>query len=76
MAPKLAKNSSRLIPILKWGGCFAALVFALGGLLMDLALSGETYETLGQITWMIVAVSMAAGFAGVVFDRAHEPPES
>jgi len=76
MAPNLARKPGRLVLILKWGGCLAALVFALSGLLMDLALLGETYETLSQIIWMIVAISMAAGFAGVVFDRAHKPPES
>ncbi len=76
MAPKLAKKPSRLVLSLKWGGCFAALVFGLGGLLMDMAPSSGTYETLSRLVWMIVAICMAAGFTGAVLDQAHKLPDS
>jgi hypothetical protein len=75
MAPQLIKKPSSFILILKWGGCFTALVFAVSGLLMDIASPGDTYETLSRGNWMIVAISMAAGFSGVVLDRPHKLPK-
>jgi hypothetical protein len=76
MAPQLIKKPSRFILILKWGGCFTALVFAVSGLLMDIASPGDTYETLSRGSWMIVAISMAAGFSGAVLDRPHNLSKS
>ena len=76
MAPETSKKPSRFILILKWGGCFSALAFAVGGLLIDIASPGDTYETLSRGSWMIVAISMAAGFSGAVLDRPHNLTKS
>ena len=70
------KKPSRFIPILKWGGCLTALVFAVGGLLLDFASASDAYETLSRGSWVIVAVSMAIGFASEVLDRSNAPPKS
>jgi hypothetical protein len=52
------------------------LVFAGGGLLLDFASPGDAYETLSRGIWVIVAVSMAIGFASVVLDRSNDLPKS
>ena len=62
--------------ILKWGGCLAALVFAVGGLLMDIASAGDAYGALSRGSWAIVAFSTAITFTGVVLDRPHKPTDS
>ena len=70
------KKPSRFIPILKWGGCLTALVFAVGGLLLDFASPSDAYETLSRGSWIIVAISMGVGFTGVILDRSDELPKS
>ena len=52
------------------------MVFALGGLLLDIASAGEAYEVLSRGSWFIVAISMAFGFVGVLLDRADGLPKS
>jgi len=76
MEPEPSKGPSRFVQILKWGGCFTALVFAVGGLLLDIASPGNAYEALSRGSWMIVAISMAVGLAGVVLDRSNALPKS
>jgi len=76
MTPAPSKGPRRLILAFKWGGCFTALVFALGGLLLDVASAGEVYEVLSRGSWFIVAISMALGFVGVLLDRSDEVPKS
>ncbi len=76
MAPETSKKPSRFILILKWGGCFTALIFAVGGLLLDFASPGDAYETLSRGSWVIVAIAMAFGFSGVVLDRSDALPKS
>ncbi len=71
-----AATPGRFVQIAKWGGCFTALVFAIGGLLTDLASSGDTYEAVSRGSWIIVAISMAFGLTGVVLDRSHKLPDS
>lgn len=73
MTPAPSKGPRKLILAFKWGGCFTALVFALGGLLLDIASAGEAYS---RGSWFIVAVSMAFGFVGVLLDRSDELPKS
>jgi putative copper export protein len=75
MLPEPSKEPSRFLLILKWGGCFTALVFAVGGLLLDFASPDDAYETLSRGSWVIVAVSMAIGFTGVILDRSDELPK-
>jgi putative copper export protein len=53
-----------------------ALLFAVGGLLLDFASPGDAYETLSRFSWLIVAVSMAISFTSVVLDRSNAPPKS
>lgn len=72
--PARSKTPRRLIPVLKWGGCVTALVFAAAGLLLDLALSGSPYQSLSRGSWVIVAVAMAIALTGVVLDRSHRLP--
>lgn len=76
MSPERSDTLSRFILLSKWGGCFTALVFALGGLLFDLAGLGGAYETLGQDSWIVVAISSAFGLTGVILDRSHKPRSS
>jgi hypothetical protein len=76
MLPEPAKRPSRFILISKWGGCFTALVFAVSGLLCDLAWPGDAFGSLGRGSWVVVAVSMAFGLIGVVLDRPHDLPKS
>ena len=76
MLPDPSKEPSRFVLILKWGGCFTASVFAVGGLLLDFASPGGAFETLGQGSWIIVAISMGVGFTGVILDRSDELPKS
>ncbi len=76
MKSEPTKEPSRFILTLKWGGCLTALLFAVGGLLLDIASAGDAYETLSRGSWMFVALSMAVGFAGVVLDRSNVLPES
>ncbi|MDX1422685.1 MAG: hypothetical protein R3322_06070 [Kiloniellales bacterium] len=71
-----AATPGRFVQIAKWGGCFTALVFAIGGLLTDLVSSGDTYEAVSRGSWIIVAISMAFGLTGVVLDRSHKLPDS
>ncbi len=59
MASGLSKEPSRFLLILKWGGCFTALVFAVGGLLLDIASPGDVYESLIRGSWM---PAIKAGF--------------
>ncbi len=75
MPPETQPKPSRASFLFKWGGCFIALVFAVGGLLLDLALPDELYETLSRVSWVIVAISMGMSLAGVILDRAHETPK-
>ena len=75
MTPVPSKGLRRLILAFKWGGCCTALVFALGGLLLDIASAGEAYEVLSRGSWFIVAISMAFGFIGVLLDRSDEVPK-
>ena len=70
MTPVPSKGLRRLILAFKWGGCCTALVFALGGLLLDIASAGEAYEVLSRGSWFIVAISMAFGFRSTV-SSAH-----
>lgn len=74
MTAERFRQPSRLWLALKWGGCFTALAFAVGGLLLDLTSPGERYEILSRGSWVIVAISMGLGLAGVILDRAHETP--
>ncbi len=76
MAPRPSKEPSRFILTLKWGGCFTALVFAVGGLLLDIASAGDAYGAMSRGSWMIVAISMGVGFTGVILDRSDELPKS
>jgi hypothetical protein len=76
MSPEPSKEPSRFVLTLKWGGCFTASVFAVGGLLLDLAPPGDAYETLSRGSWIIVAISMGIGFTGVILDRSDELPKS
>jgi hypothetical protein len=76
MSPEPSKEPSRFVLTLKWGGCFTASVFAVGGLLLDLAWSGDAYETLSRGSWIIVAISMGVCFTGVILDRSDELPKS
>ena len=76
MSTQSSETPSRFIQISKWGGCFTALVFAVGGLLFDIAWSGGVYDTLSRGSWIIVAISTAVGLTGVVLDRSHRLPES
>jgi len=76
MTPKPSKGTHKLFLVLKWGGCFTALLFALSGLLLDIASPGEAYASLSRGSWFIVAVSMAFGFVGFVLDRSDELPKS
>jgi hypothetical protein len=75
MASERHRQPGGLSLVLKWGGCFTALVFAVGGLMLDFASPGEAYEPLSLGSWIIVASAMALGLAGVVFDRAHDRPK-
>ncbi len=76
MSPEPSQEPSRFIVILKWSGCLSALLFAVGGLLLDFASPGDAYETLSRFSWLIVAVSMAISFTSVVLDRSNAPPKS
>jgi hypothetical protein len=44
-------------------------------LLLDFASPDDAYETLSRGSWVIVAVSMAIGFTGVILDRSDELPK-
>lgn len=76
LAPGPSETSSRFIQISKWGGCFTALVFAVTGLLCDIARLNDTVETLGRRSWIVVAIAMAFGLAGVLLDRSYGSPTS
>lgn len=76
MTPEPSNGPHKLILAFKWGGCSTALVFAIGGLLLDIASAGEAYEGLSRGSWFIVAISMAFGFVGVLLDRSDEVPKS
>jgi len=75
-ASQPAATPGRFIQIAKWGGCFTALIFAISGLLTDLASSGDTYAAVSRGSWIIVAISTAFGLTGVVLDRSHKLPDS
>ena len=70
------KVPSKLIPILKWGGCYAAAGFAFAGLLLEIAQPVAAYDTLSQNSWIIATICMVVGFTGAVLDRSEEPPKS
>jgi len=76
MSPEPSKTLSRFIAISKWGGCFTALVFAVGGLLCDLAWAGEAFQAVGRSSWVVVAIAMAFGLIGVILDRSHSVTKS
>jgi hypothetical protein len=76
MSSEPSKEPSRFVLVLKWGGCFTASLFAVGGFLLDLASPGDVYETLSRGSWVIVAISMGVGFTGVILDRSDEQPKS
>ena len=76
MTPAPSNGPRRLVLAFKWGGCLTALVFALGGLLLDIASAGETYAILSRGSWFIVAIAMALGLVGVLLDRSDQLPKS
>ncbi len=76
MSTEPPKEPNRTIHTLKWGGCFAALLFAVGGLLLDIAAPGDAYGALSRGSWAIVAFSTAIAFTGVILDRPHKPTDS
>ena len=72
MASDRSKLPSKLIPILKWGGCSTAAVFAFVGLLLEIVQPVSDYETLSRYIWVISTISIMAGFTGAVLDRSDE----
>jgi hypothetical protein len=76
MSPESSDTLSRFIWICKWGGCFTALAFAVGGLLCDVAWVGDSCHTAGRGSWVVVAIATALGLTGVVLDRSHRVPKS
>ncbi len=76
MTPVPSKGPRKLILACKWGGCFTALVFALGGLLLDIASASDAYQVLSRGSWFVVAISMACSLVGVLLDRSDELPKS
>ncbi len=71
MPPEPSRTLSRLIAIAKWGGCFTALVSAVGGLTCELTWAGEASQAVGRGSWIVVAIAMAFGLLGVILDRSH-----
>ena len=70
------KEPSRFVLALKWGGCLTAGVFAVGGLLLDVASLDQPHETLSRGSWVIASLAMAVGFIGAVLDRSSDLPKS
>lgn len=69
MAFKASRKSRKLVSILKWSGCFTALIFAIVGLVLDVAPLADTYLTWSRGSWVIVGIAMAIGFTAAVLDR-------
>jgi hypothetical protein len=76
MSHEPSEALSRFIWICKWGGCCTALAFAVGGLLCDVPWFGEVCQATGAGTWVVVAIAMALGLTGVIFDRSHRVQKS